>query len=289
MQTTLYPHAPADPYAGERPTYDREPGRTWLAPDAPTRTRRPWRLFAASTAAAAVLGGLVGAGATAALDSGPAPSSAAPAAAAAGAAGGSAVSEIAAEVLPSVVSISVRSAWGGGTGSGFVLDTEGHVLTNNHVVAGADQVTVVLNDGTGVAAEIVGTAPNSDVAVLQLVDPPADLVPATLGASDGLAVGDQVLAVGSPLGLSGTVTSGIVSALDRPVELGQGGSVGAIQTDASINPGNSGGPLVDAAGRVVGVNTAIATLGGQSGGNIGIGFAIPIERAADVANQLISS
>ncbi|PRX49178.1 trypsin-like peptidase [Prauserella shujinwangii] len=183
-----------------------------------------------------------------------------------------------------VVSI---TAPGGGRvagGSGFVLDDRGHILTNDHIVSGADSVTVTGSDGRRVRAEIVGREPRADVAVLRIQPSPA-VRPLPLGRSSNVRVGERVLAVGSPLGLAGTVTSGVVSAVEREVRLG-GTEQTAVQTDASINPGNSGGPLVNARGEVIGVNTAIATDDG--GGSIGIGFAIPVDRAADVAERLIS-
>ncbi|MDF5757024.1 trypsin-like peptidase domain-containing protein, partial [Spongiactinospora sp. TRM90649] len=187
---------------------------------------------------------------------------------------------VAARVLPSVVSVES----GRGAGSGFVIDAAGHVLTNEHVVSGRSRVTVVFGDGRRAPARVVGSDAGNDLAVLA-VDGTTGLTPAVLGRSADVAVGDQVLAVGSPLGLSGTVTSGIVSAVDRRVPFGAGGETTAVQTDASINPGNSGGPLVNARGEVIGVNTAI--LSSRSGGSIGIGFAIPIDRAADVAERII--
>jgi S1-C subfamily serine protease len=189
----------------------------------------------------------------------------------------------AATALPGVVSVRVGRAGG----SGFVLDDRGHIVTNNHVVAGGGAVSVVGQDGRRVDAEVVGRDPGSDIAVLR-VTPSAALRPLSLADAGSTRVGEPVLAVGSPLGLSGTVTAGIVSALDRQVRLGNTGArQTAIQTDASINPGNSGGPLVNARGEVVGVNTAIATLDGN--GNIGIGFAIPIDRAQQSAQQIIGS
>jgi putative serine protease PepD len=195
----------------------------------------------------------------------------------------------AARAVPGVVSVQVRSsAGGGGSGSGFAFDDRGHIITNNHVVAAATaggRVSVVGQDGRRMTAEVVGTDPGSDIAVLR-VTPNPGLPPLPLAAPDTTRVGEPVLAVGSPLGLSGTVTAGIVSALDREVRLGGATRRDAVQTDASINPGNSGGPLVNARGEVVGVNTAIATL--EGGGNIGIGFAVPIERAQQVARNLIS-
>jgi putative serine protease PepD len=195
---------------------------------------------------------------------------------------------VAAAVLPSVVSVEVRRAGGTGTGSGFVLDALGHVVTNAHVVNGSRQVQLTLWDGSRVAAETVGSDPASDIAVLRMTGAPVP-PPLPLARSADLRVGDTVLAVGSPLGLSGSVTAGIVSAVDRDAELGASRvPQPAVQTDASINPGNSGGPLVDTAGRVVGVNTAIATVGPRAG-SIGIGFAIPVDRAVEVAERLIAA
>ena len=208
-----------------------------------------------------------------------------------------------AAVAPSVVAISVSSDAGGGQGSGVVIDREGHILTNNHVVTGAGsspQIEVTLNDGRTYAATIAGTDASTDLAVITLSDPPKDLAPIALGDSDALKVGDPVMAVGNPLGLAGTVTTGIVSALDRPVRTGtdEGGSdqqappvvTNAIQTSAAINPGNSGGALVNAGGQLVGINSSIATLGSSGGsqsGSIGIGFAIPVNEAKNIAGQLI--
>ena len=214
------------------------------------------------------------------------------------------VAAVAAEVLPSVVSVNVQSGTSGDTGSGVVLSRDGYVLTNNHVISsaadGQGQITVQLYNrpGQDVPARIIGRDPQSDLAVIKVqgVD---DLKPARLGNSSGLVVGDPVIAVGSPLGLAGTVTTGIISALDRPVAAGDSTAnaddlIDAIQTDAAINPGNSGGPLLDAAGAVIGVNSAIATLsdgsafGGSQGGNIGLGFAIPIDQAKRIASQIIA-
>jgi putative serine protease PepD len=193
------------------------------------------------------------------------------------------MSDVAARVLPSVVSVQVDRGFARAGGSGFVLDLKGHILTNNHVVASGGDIAVVLQSGRRVKATLVGRDARTDLAVLKVTQT-TGLEPLELGRSADVAVGDQVLAVGSPLGLSGTVTAGIVSALNREVRLGsQRGT--ALQTDAPINPGNSGGPLVNARGEVIGVNTAIATLGSQ--GSIGIGFAIPIDRAAQVADRII--
>jgi putative serine protease PepD len=207
------------------------------------------------------------------------------------------VADIAARVLPSVVSLEVRTGDVGETGSGVVIDGSGYILTNNHVISTAAtdpsaELTVVFNDGSRVPGIIVGRDPLTDLAVLKVDVSNATV--AQLGDSAALAVGDPVIAIGSPLGLAGTVTTGIVSAKDRPVRLQGGGSdtdavIDAVQTDAAVNPGNSGGPLVDASGAVVGINTAIRTLGGDSSGSIGLGFAIPIAMAKNVAEQIIRS
>jgi len=181
---------------------------------------------------------------------------------------------------------------GGGTatGSGFVIDDEGHVLTNDHVVEGADKIRVKLGDSdTAHSAEVVGTDPATDVAVLK-VDAPADqLHPLTLGQSSQMEVGDPVVAIGNPFGLDRTVTSGIVSALQRQIQAPNGFSISnVIQTDAAINPGNSGGPLINAAGEVIGINSQIQT-GGSGNGNVGIGFAIPIDTIRAEIHQLITN
>jgi putative serine protease PepD len=203
---------------------------------------------------------------------------------------------VAQKVLPSVVSVTVKTASGGDTGSGVIIRSDGYILTNNHVIdaaASGGTLSVELQNEQDVPARIVGRDKTADLAVIK-VDGAKNLQPASLGDSSKLAVGDSVLAIGSPLGLAGTVTSGIVSALDRPVSAGESGPdtfIDAIQTDAAINPGNSGGPLVDASGAVVGINSAIATLGsglvGGQGGNIGVGFAIPINQARTIAEEII--
>ncbi|GIJ79152.1 Trypsin-like peptidase domain-containing protein [Micromonospora phaseoli] len=189
------------------------------------------------------------------------------------------------QVLAGVVSVRVSTGGRGASGSGFLIDERGHVVTNDHVVARGGTIHVVGQDGRRLTARLVGRDPGTDIAVLR-VDPGSGLRPLPLAPTGQTQVGEPVLAVGSPLGLSGTVTAGIVSALARPVRLGGGARQPAVQTDASINPGNSGGPLVNGRGEVVGVNTAIATLEGS--GNIGIGFAIPVDRAAQVAQGLIA-
>jgi putative serine protease PepD len=213
------------------------------------------------------------------------------------------VAGIASRVLKSVVSISVESGAIGGTGSGVVLRSDGYVLTNNHVVAsavGGGKLTVSFN-GAGeidLPADIVGRDPETDLAVIKVRTGKHRLTPATLGTSSNLVVGDPVVAIGSPLGLAGTVTAGIISALNRTVRVpSEDGTTpatplfNAIQTDAAINPGNSGGALVDSAGRVIGINSAIATLGSTStvsqSGSIGVGFAIPVDEARSIAEQLI--
>lgn len=202
------------------------------------------------------------------------------------------VAGVAGSVLPSVVSLSIGEVGG----SGFVLSPEGYILTNNHVVAsvGADEeITIGLHDGSTTTATVVGRSPSYDLAVVRAEA--EGMQPAVLGDSTAVAVGDEVVAIGSPLGLEGTVTSGIVSAQDRPVTAGGAGEqsfINAIQTDAAINPGNSGGPLVDEAGHVIGVNSAIATLDGFAAdvtGSIGLGFAIPIDQARRTAEQLIEN
>lgn len=206
------------------------------------------------------------------------------------------VAGIAARVLPSVVSITTRTSDGGGTGSGFVIDSSGYILTNNHVIASFAQtggtLRVTLNNGDVYDATIVGRDSSYDLAVLKIRA--TNLVALQFGDSDKVAVGDPVIAIGSPLGLSGTVTLGIISAKDRPVTAGESSTensfINALQTDAAINPGNSGGPLVDSTGAVIGVNSAIASLGSTSQtGSIGLGFAIPINQARKTADQLIKN
>ena len=180
---------------------------------------------------------------------------------------------------------------GGGTatGSGFVIDEDGHVLTNSHVVAGASEILVTLGDSdTAYPAEVVGTDPATDLALLRADAAEGQLHPLPLGNSTRVEVGDPVVAIGNPFGLDRTVTSGIVSALQRQIEAPNGFSISnVIQTDAPINPGNSGGPLIDSAGEVIGVNSQIETAGG--GGNVGIGFAIPINTAREVVAQLLEN
>jgi putative serine protease PepD len=213
------------------------------------------------------------------------------------------VAGIAARALPSVVTLHVKGANEEGTGTGFVLDRSGHILTNNHVVepAGTDgEITVTFNDGDTAKATVVGRDTGYDLAVVK-VSGVRGLTPLPLGNSDNVEVGDPVVAIGAPFDLAGTVTSGIISAKERPItaggEKGDGSDVSyvdALQTDAPINPGNSGGPLLDAKGRVVGINSAIRSAdsgsdGGGQVGSIGLGFAIPVNQAKRVAEELINT
>lgn len=207
------------------------------------------------------------------------------------------VQETAAKVLPSVVSITVVVGRQVGSGSGIVLSDDGVILTNNHVISAggsrpAGELMVSFNDGSRAPAKVLGADPTSDIAVIK-VDK-SGLQPITIGKSDNLKVGQNVIAIGSPLGLDGTVTTGIISSLNRPVSTsgsdGEESVMDAIQTDAAINPGNSGGALVNSAGALIGVNSAIATVSGGSGqaGSIGLGFAIPVDQAMRIANQIRS-
>ncbi len=212
------------------------------------------------------------------------------------------VETVAAKVLPSVVALEVNGGGSSGSGSGVVLDSDGTILTNDHVVtlggqidAKQAEVTASFSNGTKARATVVGVDPLTDTALVK-VDDVDDLTPVTIGKSDNLDVGEQVVAIGSPFGLDATVTSGIVSALDRPVEVArdQQGNVTAypaIQTDAAINPGNSGGPLVNMDGQLVGINASIRSTGsgaqsGAESGSIGLGFAIPIDEVLPIIEQL---
>jgi putative serine protease PepD len=206
------------------------------------------------------------------------------------------VAAIAKSVLPSVVSILIEAGDNSGSGSGFIVQSDGYILTNDHVAAPAvngGELTVVFENGEEAIAKIVGRNSSYDLAVLK-VDK-TGLPAAVLGDSSAVRVGEIAIAIGAPLGLNGTVTSGIISSLDRPVTAGGRGElafINAIQTDAAINPGNSGGPLLDGSGRVIGINSAIAALAGTIGGergSIGLGFAIPINTAKRIAEELIST
>ena len=337
-----------------QPPFPLEPGSTWLsqppnrpaegpsgpfgppawpAPPQPQPAARgtgPWRRRVGAAGLVAAIA--VGSGATGAVlarelpgTSASAVTTAAPVSVGSSAAAPSEqLAKVAAAVEPSVVSIKVDTANGGDEGSGIILRSDGTILTNNHVIAaaanGGGTISVKFADGKSASATIVGRDPTTDLAVIR-ASGVSGLTPATLGSVNSVHVGDTVLAIGSPLGLEGSVSAGIVSALHRTVSLqseqppqsqtpqglgGQGwlqqqspqqptqpsASVGdAIQTDAAINPGNSGGPLVDVQGRVIGINTAIATMGGSLGGqsgSIGVGFAIPIDEARTVADQLMA-
>ncbi len=309
------------PYVGAQDPW-RAPDPVGTPPTAPgdptdrdsesPRPRRGLALLAAVAVTAGLVGGGAGAAITDARSSGTGGASTASSGTSLAATGtarsanstaaNGSIEAVATAVLPSVVSIEESTSRGGGEGTGIVLSSDGLVLTNNHVVAeaatGGGTISVTLNDGTSHAATIVGRDPVTDLAVIK-VSGVSGLTKATLGSSASLKPGEQVVAIGSPLGLQGTVTSGIVSALNRPVRTGSATGaetsstvIDAIQTDAAINPGNSGGPLVDLTGAVVGVNSAIASLGSSSGsqsGSIGLGFSIPIDQARTVAQQLIDT
>ena len=277
-------------------------------PAQPTRRPGRWRLgVAAGLVGAALIGGGAGAGVMALTDDG----------GVATASGASAQSVVikdadnatsttaaAAKAAPSVVTIYVSGGSGSGSGSGVVLSADGYVLTNNHVVtldSSTDQATVQVrtSDGTLYDATVVGTDPTSDLAVVKLTDA-SGLTPASFADSDDVQVGDLAVAIGAPLGLSNTVTDGIISATNRAVATGSNTDqavIDALQTDAAINPGNSGGALVDAEGQVIGINSAIATvassdLPGQEAsqsGNIGVGFAIPANTAKRIAEEIIDT
>src|SRR5665647_1850715 len=310
QQTPVDPQTPAEP----RPAVLTQPG---VEPAQPAKPRRVAELVTVAVLAAALAS--TGTYAVTHIDETAAPaaqagSSATTAAAPVVQADASAPnwSVTAAAVSPSVVAISVTSGQSGGQGSGVIFDTQGHILTNNHVVAAGgqnSQITVTMNDKRTYDATVVGTDPTTDLAVIKLTNAPGDLKAIALGDANALTVGEPVMAVGNPLGLAGTVTTGIVSALNRPVTtsdqqpsdpFGQQQSssepvvTNAIQTSAAINPGNSGGALVNASGQLIGINSAIASLGSSGGsssqgGNIGIGFAIPVNEARSIADQLIST
>ncbi|MGW4948346.1 S1C family serine protease [Actinoplanes sp. NPDC004185] len=192
---------------------------------------------------------------------------------------------IAAKVAPSIVTVLIDGANESALGSGVVLSADGLILTNNHVISSGGTVSVRLSDGRTVPAEVVAADSTHDLALVQATGV-SGLTPATFGTDDSVAVGDTVLAFGAPLGLEGTVTSGIVSALDREVGTGTEQLTGLLQTDAPINEGNSGGALVDTSGNVIGINVAIATAGDQSTGSVGLGFAIPAGTVTSVVRQL---
>ena len=264
-------------------------------------SRRRWLPWAA-LGGALVVGGGLGAGIVAATNSSTSTAAASTTASAASSGGPSVcnVTSVANRVVPSVVTISARGTGGGGTGSGEIIKSGGYILTNNHVIAIAangGSVGVQFSDGTIVPATIVGRDPQTDLAVLK-VTASAKLQPIAIGSSSSVVVGQAAVVIGAPLGLSGTVTSGIVSSLDRSIQVpGDDDStallVGAIQTDASINPGNSGGSMVNCSGQLIGIPSAGATVpspsGESSGGSIGLGFAIPVNLAMTIADEIIST
>lgn len=283
-----------DPYAGnEAPAHQNPPGSSRSKS---SRKVSIWSALALMLVAAVVAGSVAGvwvgnSGSSAGQQTNALREP--PADAPAQSAGG--VTAVADAVLPSVVSIQVATRSSAGEGSGSIISSDGLVLTNHHVIAGAEGngvVQVTLNDGTEMPADFVASDPATDIGVIKIRDA-QDLPTISFGDSSQLQVGQQVVAIGAPLGLSGTVTSGIVSSLNRPVRASQGGGesslIDSIQTDAAINPGNSGGPLVDMEGNLVGMNSVIASLSsGDTAGNIGLGFAIPSNFAQRVAEQLIT-
>jgi len=284
------------------------------APPEPRKPGRPAGVLTAGVLVAALvvggLGGVAGAAGFVALDylhgggattAAPSPSGSSTSSAVVKTqpAAGS-VEQVANQVLPSVVQINVQGSQGAGSGSGIVISSDGEILTNNHVVslaAGGGSITVNFNDGSAARAHVIGTDPATDVAVIK-AEGASGLKPATLGSSTNLQVGQEVVAIGSPFGLESTVTSGIVSALNRPVSVGQVAGPSspdttypAIQTDAAINPGNSGGPLVNMDGQVVGIDASIRTTGSSLGGepgSIGLGFAIPIDEVLPIVHQILN-
>jgi putative serine protease PepD len=263
----------------------------------PSRLRRslPWLALVSALVVGGVVGGVIVA-ATGSSGSSQTPSQVSNAAAASGCA----VPSIASAVIPSVVTIAASGSGGSGTGSGEVIRSDGYILTNNHVIsvaAGGGSVEVLFSDGTTAPATITGRDPLTDLAVLK-VQPPHQLKVIQFGSSESVAVGEPVVAVGAPLGLSGTVTSGIVSATDRTIQVpGENDRsallASAVQTDAAINPGNSGGALVNCAAKLIGVPTAGATVPGPSGeasgGSVGLGFAIPVDLAKRLSDEIIST
>ncbi|WP_410595646.1 trypsin-like peptidase domain-containing protein [Amycolatopsis sp. lyj-23] len=302
-QQSVYP--PPNPYG--QPATGGYPVATPPAPPAPKRSGG--KLLAGVALVALLVGGIAGGtvGYFTAGSSGPASNAldAPKPAQQTGNAPAGSVESVAQKLSPSVVELQVSGQQGAGEGSGFVISTDGYILTNNHVVevaANGGQIRAVFQDGKKAAAKVVGRDPTTDIAVVK-VSGVGNLTPVELGRSDDLRVGQSVVAIGSPFELAGTVTSGIVSSLHRPVRAG--GSSGdqttvmdAVQTDAAINPGNSGGPLANMAGQVIGINSAIYSpqsasggqgQGGSEGGNVGIGFAIPIDQARRTADTIIKT
>lgn len=296
------PYGTGDPYGRSTSPPNQPPIGSPVAPKSGSSGGGRWAVLGVAVAASALVAGTVGGavGFTAARLT--APESTATVIDAGGSAGtaqppspaaNGSIAGVAETLQPSVVQLNVSGNGAGGTGSGFVIREDGYILTNNHVTAGGSSIEISFADGSTARGELVGANPGYDLAVVK-VDR-TGLPAVTLGSSSALKVGDTAIAIGSPLGLQGTVTSGIVSALDRPVTAGGQGEtafINAIQTDAAINPGNSGGPLVDGNGAVIGINSAIATLGtsfGGSAGSIGLGFAIPIDTANRIASEIIAT
>ncbi|RRD51953.1 PDZ domain-containing protein [Buchananella hordeovulneris] len=290
-------HPPVRPYPGPAvpaptPQQPRRSGPGWLAVTA----------IAVACSLAAAFGTAAVAGVFNEEQAGPTPQTATTTAPIGLAAGAPDWQRVAQAVGPSVVAIELRVGDSGSSGSGVITDAEGHIITNHHVIAGGDQGTldVILSDGRILPAELVGSDPSTDLAVIKIKNPPADLTAAEFGTVDTLRVGQPVAAIGNPLGLAATMTTGIISALNRPVTTEQEvpaqntgyaadrySFTNAIQVDASINPGNSGGPLFDASGKVIGINSSIATIGMRGeGGSIGLGFAIPIDVVVLITEQI---
>ncbi|MFC5952623.1 S1C family serine protease [Pseudonocardia lutea] len=290
------PHGPAGSAGGPNdPPPAGNPASVY--DDRPRRPSRPWAGIVAAALIAGIVGGGAGfGGAYALMDRGSSSSgvtlSGQPASNTSSVQTNGTVQAAAAKASPSTVDIRVNTGQGTAEGSGVILTSDGDVLTNNHVVAGSTgKIQVTLADGSQHSASIVGTSPSYDLAVIKL-DGVSGLTAAELGRTGDVTVGQQVVAIGSPQGLTGTVTTGIVSALNRTVQVqGEDGSAvvyNGLQTDAPINQGNSGGPLVNLDGQVVGINSAIATAG-QSSGSVGLGFAIPVDQARRVAQEIIDS
>ncbi len=299
-----------DPYRGAPmpagPGQHQRPGMP-AAPRPQPRKRSRATALAAGAAALAIVSAGVGGGVAVLAhpdhnSAGSSASGAAPSMPAASVPAGT-VEQVAAKVVPSVVKLEVNVGRQSEEGSGVVLSTDGLILTNNHVVAGAENASagaetkVVFSNGRTTTFTVIGTDPGSDIAVVR-AEKVSGLTPIEVGSSADLRVGQDVVAIGSPLGLDGTVTTGIISALNRPVAAGgdaqnQNTVLDAIQTDAAINPGNSGGALVNMNGELVGINSAIATMGadagGPQGGSIGLGFAIPVDQAKRIADELIKT
>lgn len=295
---TITPHSPINDFTPEPSGFSTQPTEPFTALAAESTSGQPRKsrtgLLFAGVAATAVFAGAVGGavGYTLADSNSSATITVASGGSVAPAAGS--IAAVAAAVQPSVVQLNISGSDGDGTGTGFIVSEDGYIVTNNHVAgpAGEDgSIDVTFADGSTAVGKLVGADPGYDLAVVK-VDR-SGLPTLTLGSSEAINVGDVAIALGSPLGLQGTVTSGIVSALNRPVIAGGQGDtsyINAIQTDAAINPGNSGGPLVNAVGEVIGVNSAIATLGlGAGSGNIGLGFAIPVDTAKRIVDEIINT